>query len=334
MDLDDESGLQQAGQAMQTPEVKSGVHAQAVVTQVIIGLSDLRQNIERAFQRSWRIRLQLTRAYFEQPQRLDYIGEGGQHKEKSWTGSDVGSTKDVRIERGTFTQLAPTQKDALTFEWLQAGMVTPEEAQRLTRNHTGALVGSKEHPALLRVERQIATWREGPPETWQPIPPQPVTDPLGIEAKNPDGSPVMEQQPDPILQGLFPANPADEAPEVALIRFQELSRAMQDVKADRWGPEWFAALAQAYEAARQAAGVMTVREQQEMAAQQAQAEQQAVEAERQAKIQEKQIDADAKAAEQRIKSAEAVEKTEAQAAERSRTAEVKANEKALTTGKR
>jgi hypothetical protein len=333
-DLDDESGLQQAGQAMQTPEVKSGVHAQAVVTQVIIGLSDLRQNIERAFQRSWRIRLQLTRAFFSQPQRLDYIGEGGQHKERSWTGSDVGSTKDVRIERGTFTQLAPTQKDQLTFEWLQMQLISPEDAKRYVMNHTGSLVGAKEHPALLRVERQIAKWREGPPETWQPIPPQPVMDPLGLPSKGPDGQPLMQPVPDPVLQGLFPPNPADQHPEVAMIRAAELTRALQDVKAERWGPEWMAPLIQAYEAARQAAGIMTVQEQQQAMQAQQEAEQQALEAERQGKLQEQQVSADADIAKQRIKAAEQIEKTEAQAAERSRTAEVKANEKALTTGRR
>jgi hypothetical protein len=343
-DLDDESGLQEAGQGLEAPNIKSGVQQQAVVTQVIIGLSDLRQNIERAFQRSWRVRLQLTRAYFDRPQRLEWVGEDGQHKEKSWVGSDVGGTMDVRIERGSFTQLAPTQKDALTFQWLEMGLIDPATATRQVMHHSGALVGAKEHPAQLKVERQIGRWREGPPQGWQPIPPQPVKDPLGLPVQE-GGQPVTVPAPDPVLQGLFPPNPADEDPEVAMIRHRELARAMQDGKADRYGPEWLAPLAQAYQQARYAAGIMTVREQAEAAQAQAEAEQAAqaeaqagaereAQAGRQHELAKGAQQAQADIESQRTKSAEAVIKTEAQAAQRSRSDDVKAQSAALTAGKR
>lgn len=83
---------------------------------------------------------------------------------------------------------------------------------------------------------------------------------------------------------MFAPLPVDEQPDVAQIRAYELGRALSGVMAERKPPEWTLALQQAYEAARIAAGIQTVGDQQRAA----QAQQEQVVAQQQAAAQEQQ----------------------------------------------
>jgi len=76
-DMDDESGLQETAQGLASPSVESGLHAQRIIEQVLIGLSDMRENAKRAVIRGWRIELQLLRRYFTIPQKIHWVGEDG-----------------------------------------------------------------------------------------------------------------------------------------------------------------------------------------------------------------------------------------------------------------
>jgi hypothetical protein len=266
-DLDDESGLQEAGQGLEAPNVTSGKQQQAIVAQVIIGLSDFRENIMRAFQRSWRVQLQLVRWRFETPQRISWDSENNQYREKVWTGSDLRGTKDVRILRGSFTQLAPVQKDALISRWLQEQRITPQEARELGLEQVGVYMGldGDEHKA--RIRRQLDRWSEGPPAGWAP--PQPVV--TGVDPAT--GQPVLQTPPDPVVSKLFDQNPSDEIRPVALVRTDEISKFMATVDFNRHPGPWQAVLAQEFQRARHAAGVFTLQEQMQIQAQQAQQQQ-------------------------------------------------------------
>lgn len=291
-DLDDESGLQEAAQGLAPDTVKSGIHAQQIVEQVIVGLSELRQNVQRAYVRAWRILLQLVRAYYTVPQKLRWVGEDGRYKVEEWTGSDLGTTQDVRLARGTFTQLSPVHKANLALQYFQVvdeqgnRLLSLSDVQHLLTGNVGGYLGLRDDPHRNRVRRQISEFMEGPPQGWQPPPPQVQVDPM-------TGQQRQVQPPDPVLQklaGIWEPLPVDAEPMVARLRAEELGRALAGSRIRRFHPLWRQSLAQAYEQARAAAGIVTVQEQQQAMMQQQQAQQQAEAQKAEAPVRAKQMD--------------------------------------------
>lgn len=241
-DMDDESGLQKVGQGMVSPSVQSGTHFEANLEQVGVILSDLKENTARALVRGWRIMLQLDRAFFTETQQLSWIGEDGRFKTKRWQATDLGDTKQVRIQRGTFTQLGAQAKAMQAQQYLQLGLLQKPEFEHIIEGSVGGLFGLQDNPHRLRVRRQIADWQNGPPSGWQPQPPQ----------MNPQtGQP--QPVPDPVLSQIFDPRPVDSQPDVAAVRVYELGRAMAGTYFTRWPPEWRQGLFLAYQQAAQAA---------------------------------------------------------------------------------
>ena len=270
-DMNDESGLQQAAQGVNSPEVKSGLHAQTIIEQVMQGISDLREHTEAGLVRGWRIVLQLIRKDYTVPQQIQWTGEDGDYKQREFTGADLGSTSDVRLQRGSFTQMTPSAKASVAEHLF--GLRDPqgravleiEDIRHIVGGNLGGLLGVEDNAHLLRVRRQIAKWREGPPEGWTP--PQPGIDPA-------TGQPAPPP-PDPALAAIFQSVPVDEQPNVANIRAYELGRAIASTNFQRWPPPWQQPLVAEYDHMRQMAGIQTVRDQQQAAQQQQQAQQQA-----------------------------------------------------------
>lgn len=207
--LDDESGLQLTAQGVDSPYVQSGFHAVQVIEQVLAGLSEPRQNVADALERGWRIQLQLIRAFFDTPQQTRFLGEDQSYKQEYWMASDLGSTVDVRILRGTFSMMTPAMKSSIAVTMQQAGITTPYELRRFTIGSTGGLVGVEDDPFWMRVQRQIAAWRKGDPQAFVPV-------------------------------------PSDTLPEVAPMRLQELARAMAGTDYQRADPATRQAMDQAY----------------------------------------------------------------------------------------
>lgn len=255
-DLDDESGLQQVAQGLNSPSVNSGLHAQTIIEQVNVALSDLRQHEERALVRGWRVMLQQVRAFYTTPQRIGWVGDDGAYKEQFWTAQDLGDTQDVRLDRTSFTQLAPSAKAALAQSYRQLNIIDDEDLRHIVVGNVGGLIGVQDDPHRQRVRRQIKSWQDGPPRGW--MAPQPQQTQQGIQTP-----------PDRTLLALFDPLPCDQDPTIAKMRAYELGRALAGTDAQKHPPAWRAGLAQAYEQARTAAGLFTVQEQQQ-AQQQAQ----------------------------------------------------------------
>jgi hypothetical protein len=213
--------------------------------------------------------LQLARAHMSEAQRIQWVGEDGQYKVRAWTGSDLGATRDVRILKGSFTQLSPSAKAGLAQAYATAGILSPEDLQHAISGNVGGLLGLQDDPYRQRVRRQISVWEQGPPEGW--MPPMPQLDPMSgqVVVDPATGQPVIS--PDPVLGAIWARLPVDEQPNVATIRLYELGRAMAGTRYLRWPPPWRQGFDTEYLAMRQAAGVSTVAEQQ--AAQAAQAAQ-------------------------------------------------------------
>ena len=266
-DMEDESNLQGTAQAMDSPNVKSGLHAQRILEQVNVLMTDLIQNTERALIRGYRIMLQQIRYRFDHSQQVRYLGPDNSFKVARFTGADLGSTQDVRLHKGSFTQLAPSAKAALAQSFTEAGFFNPQELEGVISGNVGGMLGVQDNPHRLRVRRQVADWQEGPPEGWQP--PEPQIDPQTQQ-------PVPAQ--DPVMTGIFDVRAIDADPEVALIREFELGRAIAGGKFLSHAPEWQQGILDAYSQAFSASGKMTIAEQQQAAQAAQEAQQAAVEA--------------------------------------------------------
>jgi hypothetical protein len=263
-DLDDEAGGA-GSQTTQSPNASSGRQAALNLQQVSVILSDLREQTERAFVRSWRVILQLVRARFTIPQIAKFKGDDGLRYEKEWSGSDLLGTADISVRKGSFTQQNPMVKLQTArelFAETKGQGLTLAEYRRIVMHTIGPKLALEDDPHRERAMRQVSRWKEGPPKGWQPPPPQ----------GNPQtGQPT--QAPDPILGPLFAPLPPDQVPAVAAMRMEEFGRVIASVAFERHPPAWQQGLLGAYEAARQAAGQATVAEQQQ--AQQQAAQQQA-----------------------------------------------------------
>jgi hypothetical protein len=286
-EMDEDVGLAPVAQGENPPSVQSGLHAQTLIEQVNVGLSDVRQNTARALERGWRIELQLMRAFFDVPTRLSYLDEDGAYKEQVWSGADLGSTKDVRVMRGSFTMLAPSAKMAIAEMMFNTrdpatghGLITAAQLKRIAIGNVGGLLAVQDDPHWQRIRRQINAWKEGPPK----------------DAVDDEAVAMASAR-------IFAAVPADEEQDIALLRHDELRRLISSVRYQRWPAPWRIGLDQEYARMKLAAGVKTIPEQLAEQQQAAEAQRQA-EAAAQAQAQEaamqQQAQAQAQADEQRL----------------------------------
>lgn len=277
---DSASGLEQAAQGTASPSVQSGRHAQQIIEQALVALSGVKHNMESGYMRLCRIVLQLIRMGYTRPMRVRVTGENGAYKEREFMGMDLGSTTDVKIMAGTSTMLAPSAKSSIALEKFQLGAISQEDYQRAEEGNVRVLIGEQDNPYKTRIRGQIADWMDGPPENWQPAAPpvDPTTGQPPVDAAT--GQP-LPPPPDP-ANPFADDRPVDHEQAVALVRHGELGRAIAGSKFASKPPAWQQYLVDAYNVARQDAGVMTLMEQQQAAAQQqqAQAEQAATQDER------------------------------------------------------
>ena len=240
-EMENDTSLGQVAQGLESPQVQSGRHAQAILSQVHAGLSEIRNNLEDGYVRACQIELQLLRAYTDSPMRIGWVGEDGAYKERRWTASDLRQTTDVALKPGTLSMLSPIQKSALAEQYAQFGIITQEDLRDMISSELGGTLGLQDDAFVLRIRRQLATWLAGPPKDWQPqMEQKPVTDPNGQPVPGPDGQPQMQevQVLDPVLLGIWRPYPVDEIPYVARTRLREIAKTMSKsefaVKPKEW----------------------------------------------------------------------------------------------------
>ena len=299
-EMQDESALQQTAQGLESTNVNSGRQAQQIVEQTHANLSGVAGNLKRGYIRANRIVLQMGRAFYTIPQQINWQGDDGRYKHRQWVGSDLTTTKNIRIKRGSFTMLQPTVKNQLAFEQLQLQAIGVQEYQGLIEANVQSLTGLQDNAHRLRVRRQIDDFLEGPPENWQFNPGEPQQDPETGEEIPPSAL------QDPVLGSMLQSLPMDLEPEIANLRTFEMGKAMAGTKFSAKPPEWRQGMTETYQFMRQAAGIQTIEEQ----AQAAQAEQEAQQQEVQAQQQAAQQQQDTKLQEAEIKANTELQKTE------------------------
>lgn len=283
-EMDDEIGLQQSAQGMNPPSVTSGKQAQQLIEQTNVGQSGPRNNMIRAFLRCWRLELQLSRAFMNAPQMISIVGDDGLYKEREWRGADLGDTKDVQLAPGSFTSLSPTAKINVARDAAQLQLIKPEDLERIIAGQVGGLIAMQDDPIRARIRRQLGAFMDGPPEelqqqqaAWkqqqvqmqaQMAMAQAVPGTVGTIAPAPQAQPPA--QPSPFAQyaaRIFTPQPGDDEPDVAKQRHGEIRRALASTNFSRQDPEYQQPLVAEYQRMRQAAGVLTVAEQQQAQAQ-------------------------------------------------------------------
>jgi hypothetical protein len=270
-EMDSTSSLEATAQGVNSPEVKSGRHAQQVIEQAQVGLAGLSQNAHKFMTRVWSLRLTFMRAFYAAPRVLKYLGEGGDYQQRAWSGMDLMGAGDIQIARGSGTMMPRSAKAMLAREELETAMATGDQlaASRYRRAIDGGitpLLGMQDDPVRNRINRQLALWREQAKLQHEPpsgeMMQQMVPDPMG----NP--MPQMMPAPDPVLEQamqIFAPNPTDDLPTVAPIRLAELVDACASRAYEQADPRFQQAITQELLRMKQAAGVMTVAEQQQAA---------------------------------------------------------------------
>ena len=298
-EMQDDSSLQQTAQGLESTNVNSGRQAQQIVEQTHANLSGVSGNLKRGYIRANRIVLQMARAFYTIPQQIDWQGDDGAYKHRQWVGSDLTTTKNIRVKRGSFTMLQPTVKNQLAFEQVQLQAMGVQEYQGLIEGNVQSLTGLQDNANRLRVRRQISAFLEGPPEEWQFNPGEPQQDEEGNEI------PPSALQ-DPVLGSMFQSLPMDLEPDIAALRTFEMGKTMAGTKFAAKPPQWRQGMIEAYQLMRAAAGIQTIEEQ----AQAAQAEQEAQQQEVQAQQQAAQTQQDTKLQETQMKIEGEIQKTE------------------------
>lgn len=256
-----ESSFIENGTGIDAPDANSGRQALAVVAQAHAGLSDVNQNINKAWVRFWRIVSQCIKADYSVPQLTRISGPDGGYKVKRWSNSDLGSTRDYEIAKGSGTMLNPVQKAQALAEARQLAGLEIEDVQEIMATGLSPYAPFQDNRPLQRIRRQVAEWEAGPPPGWAPPPPPPV-DPLtgqpqaGPPTMGPDGLPVpgapLPPPPDPVLVKLWRPVDSDMSPVAAKWRIRELLRAQQSARYMDLPPEWNVGLDLEFKRAQQA----------------------------------------------------------------------------------
>lgn len=240
-EMDDATSLAQASQSSSLASTSSGRQALAVVSEAQSGLSDITQNANRAVVRGCRVILQEIATNYTVPQMLKFKGEDGLLQMRRWLGSDIGSTRDVRIKPGTGSMLNPTQKVQVAAEYAQLAGLPPDDVRELLLSNALPSVALEDDPARMRIKRQVAEWEQGPPEGWMPpvAPVDPLTGAPAVTLDPMTGVPMpVPPPPDPILARIWEPVPADQTPRAAAHRVRELVNVMCGTRYLTFPPEW------------------------------------------------------------------------------------------------
>lgn len=295
-------GLGETASGLEVPTVTSGKQADSIIQQSHVNLTGIMANMADAQERAWRIVTQLMRVYFTIPCKMKYVGDDGAYKEREWTRADLGSTRNIRIARGSFTQQNRIQKQSMLDQRLQAQLIDRQEYDRLSGANLSATIGTQDNPHLLRVRRQISTWRENPQQKafeqavvqkqqglkayqaavaqhqalQSPVAPAPAVQVPGAQVPGappvaptpaPAAPPIPPPQPppDPTLRfnPFADHRPVDDEPDVSALRHLELRREVAGTAYRRATAEWRQFLTDEYLVSRKNANILSIPQQQQ-----------------------------------------------------------------------
>jgi hypothetical protein len=230
--LDASAGLRPPDRANEA-KVKSGVALRIEVEEATKTLTRMNYAFHRFAQRHGRIKLQQAMKHFSVPQLLRYVGEDGAAKQEWFSGNDFARVGNVSIQSGTGTMLPATEKLNFALQLQQTGQIDADEAADVGRAAFQRTLGTSENPHVQRIERQVGSWLEGPPEGWEAQMAEYQTQvqahaALATEflAANPNAPDTALPPEPPAPWSPFRTLPMDAEPPIAAIRKRRLTRLM------------------------------------------------------------------------------------------------------------
>lgn len=251
--MDSAAGLNKPAQGSDdSPEV-SGVARKIAVNQSLVALSRMQQAVNAAHERYWRLKLQLATKGFTVPQLIRYAGPDGAFKEQWFAGNDFARVGNVTMLTGTGSMMPPTEKVNYVAGLVQMGFMDPAEAADAARPAYAKALGIPDNPHLQRVERQVSSWLEGPPEGWE-MEAQAYAQVVAAHAAETRmmlaADPMAQPAPPPPAPWTpFDDLPVDHEPAIAALRARRLGKLMAGVAFQAQPPAWRELVIQAYNAA-------------------------------------------------------------------------------------
>lgn len=163
------SGLENAARGVADPSVKSGIHAERIIEQALVALTQVVSNVQDFLLRRGRIRLQLIATHYTAPRLLRINGDGGPPQVRAFQGADLRTIRDVRLQRNSMTMLTRSAKVSMLRDELTLGMQANDPSAYLryrtqAASLTDAIATQDDDPHMQRVQRQVTEWRRGPKE--------------------------------------------------------------------------------------------------------------------------------------------------------------------------
>jgi hypothetical protein len=243
--------------------VTSGDQLALQVSQAQMNVTQIADNLGDAIERSWRVSLQLARAFIPDGGLLRYEDGDGSYRQRAWKSLDFGNTAQVKIKSGTFTQMSQQAREARIQTWQTLGWLQPAQAIELVQSGIRAETGLSDNPFLRKIRRELSAWREGASQEW-------LRDAQEAQRHNAMQSAVAQISGAPIQQvpmppGPFKRDPTDLEQDVAKIRHAEIRHEIARSMFSDQNPMWQQTLIAEYTAMKAAAGVLTYAEQMQQA---------------------------------------------------------------------
>lgn len=247
--MDSAAGLRPPDRASEA-KVKSGVALRIEVSEATKTLTRMNYALHTAWARHGRIKLQMAMKHFSVPQLLRYVGVDGASKQEWFSGNDFARVGSVRIQTGTGTMLPWSEKVNLALQLQGAGMMDADEASEIARPAFSKQLGATENPHVQRIERQVSSWLEGPPEGWeeqQMAFTQLVQQHAALSQEALQMDPMAQIPPAPEAPWTpFKVEPMDAEPPIAAIRKRRLAKLMAKVEFSAQPEPWQQVVRDAY----------------------------------------------------------------------------------------
>lgn len=260
------ASTERASSGSSQAQERSGKAIQLAVSQNNVSLSGMNTEINNAFVRWQRIKIQMATKHFTTAQVISYIGEDGAYKQDDFTGLDAAQIGNVTIKGGTGTLMPADQKVQYLANLQGAGLLPAEEAMEAARPAYAKRLGLPDSPHEQYVERCVDAWLKGPPTPdweqqfaagqqamaqWKQKVSALVQQQLSAGVTPDPTTPPPEAGPAPTMPfNPFAPRPNDDEPGVAAIWVRKLSRVISSNKWSDATPGWRQILSEKYLTAR------------------------------------------------------------------------------------
>ena len=253
--MDSAAGIRPPDSATEQ-KVKSGVALRIEVEEAQKVLTRMNTAVHVAWARHGRIKLQQAMKHFDAPQLLRYVGADGAAKQEWFSGNSFARVSTITVKSGTGTMLPWSEKVNLALQLQGAGLVDPDEASDIARPAFSRQLGAAENVHVQRIERQVSSWLEGPPEGWEAKATQyqqavalhaEMTQMMLAENPQAEIPPTPDAPWTPFEVGFMDAEPA-----IATLRKRRLARLGAKTEYAKFPPAWRQLVDDAYNQAAQA----------------------------------------------------------------------------------